>query len=303
MRFWAAAALLCFGVTLPACAQRGGGAHGGGFSGRGPSSGFGGGFHGGFSGPGRSVSSRGASQFGPRSSSPQFSRFADAGSRQRFAFNRPRTPYSPFAGGPTANRPTFFTRGSYAQGSAGVHASANRGGDGSSRNGLLRNHYPGYGYRTPGYFPGLLGYGFPFWDDGFDSFWGDPTVGDPDTVGYGNTSPQDGAPVPYAAPSAGAGDGAQPMESASPLPPYPYQVGASAPFALQGPAPAPPQQEDAVTLIFKDGRPSEQIRNYALTRTALYLPGKHMREIPLEQLDLPATERVNREAGVDFQIP
>ena len=68
-------------------------------------------------------------------------------------------------------------------------------------------------------------------------------------------------------------------------------------------APAPAPEEDAVTLIFKDGRRPLVVRNYALTRTAFYITGQHIYEIPLSELDLPATERVNREAGVLFQLP
>jgi hypothetical protein len=61
--------------------------------------------------------------------------------------------------------------------------------------------------------------------------------------------------------------------------------------------------EDAVTLIFKDGRPPEQIHNYALTRTTLYVRDQHHRDIPVDQLDLAATAKVNHDAGVDFQLP
>lgn len=64
-----------------------------------------------------------------------------------------------------------------------------------------------------------------------------------------------------------------------------------------------PLSEDAVTLIFKDGRPDEQIHNYVLTRNALYVQDQDRRTIPLEQLDLVATAKVNRQAGADFQIP
>ncbi len=68
--------------------------------------------------------------------------------------------------------------------------------------------------------------------------------------------------------------------------------------------PAPwPLSEDAVTLIFKDGRPPEQIHNYVLTRTTLFVGDQRRRAIPTDQLDLVATARVNQEAGVDFQLP
>jgi hypothetical protein len=64
-----------------------------------------------------------------------------------------------------------------------------------------------------------------------------------------------------------------------------------------------PEDEDAVTLIFKDGRPSLHIHNYAMTRTTLYVQDKRHREIPLADLDLAATVKANREAGVSFDVP
>jgi hypothetical protein len=78
-----------------------------------------------------------------------------------------------------------------------------------------------------------------------------------------------------------------------------YQPGAGA-SAAASPAPA---DEDAVTLVFKDGRPPLHIHNYAMTRTTLYVQDPHHREIPVEDLDLAATEKANREAGVSFAVP
>jgi len=70
--------------------------------------------------------------------------------------------------------------------------------------------------------------------------------------------------------------------------------------------PVPPAPEpgpaSAVTIIFKDGN-SQQIHNYMLTRTTLYVQDEHRREIPVEELDLPATQRVNRDVGVAFELP
>ena len=64
-----------------------------------------------------------------------------------------------------------------------------------------------------------------------------------------------------------------------------------------------PEPQIAVTLVFKDGRPQEQIYNYMLTRTKLYVQESRLREIAVADLDLDATVRVNREAGVDFRLP
>ena len=72
--------------------------------------------------------------------------------------------------------------------------------------------------------------------------------------------------------------------------------------AYQRPQPDP-EPENPVTLVFKDGRPTEQIQDYILTRTTLYVQDKHSREIPVADLDMAETERVNKEAGVDFRLP
>lgn len=66
-------------------------------------------------------------------------------------------------------------------------------------------------------------------------------------------------------------------------------------------SPALPQE--AVTLVFKDGHPSEQIHNYLLSRDKISIWDQHPHEIPLSQLDLEATKKVNRDAGVDFNLP
>jgi len=58
-----------------------------------------------------------------------------------------------------------------------------------------------------------------------------------------------------------------------------------------------------VTLIFKDGRPAEQIRNFILTPGTLYVGGEYRREISVDDIDLAATASVNRELGVEFQLP
>jgi hypothetical protein len=57
---------------------------------------------------------------------------------------------------------------------------------------------------------------------------------------------------------------------------------------------------DLVTLIFNDGRPPEQIQNYLLTSKAVYVLDGSRRVIPVDQLDMETTDKVNREAGVDF---
>jgi hypothetical protein len=71
-----------------------------------------------------------------------------------------------------------------------------------------------------------------------------------------------------------------------------------------GPAPAMP--EPVVTIIYKDGH-SQQIHNYALTRTTLLMLDDASSgltpQISLDEINLPATEQVNRAQGVNFSLP
>jgi hypothetical protein len=130
--------------------------------------------------------------------------------------------------------------------------------------------YLGAAWLAPGYFDlGDLGY--------------------PDTTIDDDSQPAPDYPVGYDNPPASP-------EQPAPAPPY---------RAYTQPPPASPvlADEDAVTLIFKDGRPPEQIHNYAMTRTMLYVRDQHRRDIPLDQLNLEATQKVNRATGVDFQVP
>ncbi len=279
-------------LALPAGAQRGGAAHAAG--------GFGGGAHsGGF--PGHSAPAS-RSPFGGSHPYPgasarsgaQASRFGAPGVRypaSRYAQARP--------GYPTSARPAFYTRA------------------GSGENGYASDRFRRGGYRGP-YAYGLP-YGYPFsLFDPFlssylnsDSFWdGTESFGFPD-------SPGTSAPA-YGDPS-GAGnavttdfyDGygpaaAAPAQAQSQQAPSPYWQPSYAPMALPNAVPRLQQaepQEAAVTLIFNNGRAPEQIRNYALSRTTLYVTDGRPREIPLDQIDLPTTERINHDAGIRFQLP
>ena len=119
-------------------------------------------------------------------------------------------------------------------------------------------------------------------------------LGNPD-YGYDDSSDQQGAV---------AGSYAEPPDQNLDQGPYqqqPYPLPPSQPNTAMATAAQP--DEEAITLIFKDGRPPEQIHNYLLTRTTLFVGDQHQRAIPISQLDGDATERVNRDAGVDFQLP
>lgn len=122
--------------------------------------------------------------------------------------------------------------------------------------------------------PGYLAY-----DTGYDSGYND----DP---GY--------AAPPYPDPGQ-AGPIGPPDPSMMPQP--------QAPVAYASAPAAEPASEDAVTLVFKDGRPNQQVHNYALTRSTLYVLDQHRREIAVGDLDLAATVKLNQESGVDFHPP
>jgi len=133
----------------------------------------------------------------------------------------------------------------------------------------------GLGYYGPGYFgSGYLGY-----DDGY---YDNSAYAGPVAPAY--YPPDDSGAPPTEQPEAAPGDA---FRSA-------YR--SAQPQAQPGP-------EDAVTLIFKDGRPAEQIHNYMLTRTMLYVQDAPRQQIPVDQLDLAATVKANNDAGVTFQLP
>jgi hypothetical protein len=103
-------------------------------------------------------------------------------------------------------------------------------------------------------------------------------------------------------PAQGQVEGNDDYES-EPMPYEPQQVQDVPP---PPPGPAEPLPQAAITLIFKDGH-SQQIHNYALTKTTLYVlddaASGRRPEISLDQIDISATERTNRAAGVDFVVP
>ena len=154
-----------------------------------------------------------------------------------------------------------------------------------------RPYRPSYGggvrYGVPGYgLPGIIGpysLAYPY-DMGYDGSGYDGSGASPNSAPAG----PDG-PYGYDADSA-------PQEQPAPRMPY------TSPSDWAQPAQVP-ESVEAVTLVFKDGRPPEQIHNYILTRTKLYVRDQHLRVIPTDQLDVAATAKVNQDAGVDFQLP
>ena len=270
MRRLAAVALL-LGIALPVWAQHGGshGGGGGGFHGGGFSSHSAPSFHGGF----------GASHGGFSPSAP--SRFA-GGSRP--VAPRQFVPRYGGSSGLTANRMRSFSS---------VDRMRNGAGRGYVRHPYDRNrdrdgHHPRHPYR-PIYQSGFI-YGVPQYTG-----WIGPQYFDyPNDFGY-----DDGTSYTPDSGYADNGGYAQPDDQG---PPPPYEPPVEPAQQSMAPAPAP-ENTEAITLVFRDGRASEQIHNYILSRSTLsVLDGRH-RDIPVDQLDLAATEKANCEAGVDFRLP
>jgi hypothetical protein len=162
--------------------------------------------------------------------------------------------------------------------------------------------YPYYPWFYAG--PIFTGYVDP-WLFGPDDYYG---------YGYGNNAPapyreygmQNSQPYPE---EYYQGNPALPTQDAEPQQPYAAQPYAAQPYAPQtqatasaAPSNVTPSQR-AVTLIFNDGRPPVQIHNYLLTASTLTVLDAQYREIPLNKIDVGATEQANRTAGIDFRVP
>jgi hypothetical protein len=189
--------------------------------------------------------------------------------------------FSRSLGGAPAYRPNASARRSLS-----FSSPAPFGGTSPDRSHRGRPPYSGGGYR-PYYSRGV--YLVPGWlNSGFYDY------------GYLDPGEQQQAATPP--PDAYAEQGAPDPQAYAQAPARPaYQGGASSSPGLPA---ADLQEQPQITLIFKDGRPDQSAQNYAVTRTTLYvLDGSRRREIPLDQLDLPQTEKTNRDAGVDFEVP
>lgn len=194
----------------------------------------------------------------------------------------------------------------------------NRGGDNRGRG---RHGWYGGGYRYPGW-----GYGYPYYpypyviDPGFYD-WGTDDNGYDQNSAANNSPPYAdyGQPYPETQPEPYYGQpyGPDPGASQAPYPPQPPYAQApypTQPFA-QSPAPggrrpsygepsAVAPDEEPVTLVFKNGRAPQTMRNYVMSSSMLTdMDPQHFERIPLDEIDIAETVRVNRDHGVDFQVP
>ena len=67
--------------------------------------------------------------------------------------------------------------------------------------------------------------------------------------------------------------------------------------------PAAPEEQDPTVLVFRDGH-KQEVRNYAIVGQMLWDFGANgTHKIPLSDLDLDTTRKLNDERGVDFVLP
>lgn len=115
---------------------------------------------------------------------------------------------------------------------------------------------------------------------------------------YGYPDDSNSGASPVTGNDASGGYDGEPLEQDQPAPGGPYL-----PYPDQSRQPPAAVSEEAVTIVFKDGRPAEKIQNYVLTKTTLYVMDQRRRIIPTDQLDLDATAKMNHDAGIEFQLP
>lgn len=155
--------------------------------------------------------------------------------------------------------------------------------------------YPGFGYGS-----NYVGYPYPFgygWsldlNDGGD---GD---GDSDSQQAQDSGADPQPDSPDSAPQYGAGA----ADEGAPAP-SPYGDRFRPSYSPGYARAAPVKRQPETILVFNDGRAEERVRNYVLTPTTLYaLDGDRRRAIPIAAIDVSATVKANRAAGVDFNLP
>jgi hypothetical protein len=173
-----------------------------------------------------------------------------------------------------------------------------------SPNGWDHHGWDHDGYHSHGSIHYVYGWGWPLWSGWglgypylFPSYLGYPDSYDSQPDSYS------GASQPYPYEDNGPYE-TPPQDEYGPPPPgsyTPWPYGSQAPSAAE--PSSPPVPESPVTLVFKDGRPPQQIHNYLLTATTLSVLDPRRQEIPVDQIDLAATAKVNRDAGVSFALP
>ena len=156
-------------------------------------------------------------------------------------------------------------------GFSGNRGLGHRPGFGFRNRGFRRYYYPGYGYYWPYY-------GYYGWDYPYDYYSSDA---------YQQPNPQQPTVVVV-----------------DPKPDEERYGDHSFDSSQQAKAPpAPPEEQEPTLLVFRDGH-QQEIRNYAIVGPMLWDFGaKGTHKIPLSDLDLDTTRKLNDERGVEFVLP
>ena len=324
MKRLAAIAMIVAWIALPVCAQHGG-SHGGGFGGHSGASSHGGFGRGGFGSLG-SVSNDGFGAPGP-SFHGGFARYAPPQFRDASPSSIAGSERNLFSGSLT------FSPGAFPNSAQGFrHEGLGNSNRGAGFQDHRRHHRPfrrpfrrmfGYDSEYSGYYAGGWGgwiapylWAYPGFSDcpamwnGWDC-WnqeGDSAAGANYVAQapYADYSPQNSYPdnrLPGYSVHPSNQDQALPWPGRYARPPA-HSSGPPLPSSPNPPAlpDLDPNGRGTVMLVFKDGRPPEEIHNYLLTQGTLYVMDRHSRAIPLDSLDLAATARANDEDG-DFILP
>jgi len=160
-----------------------------------------------------------------------------------------------------------------------------------------------HGHRHP--YNRSFGYGYPAWY-GY-SYYPYPYVIDPGLYDWSTGDTDDTQGNYTYAPNSDAGADAGPDYPSDPGP-LAGNAYAEAPPASSIPRRPNPvsaaSEEEPLTVFFKDGRNPEKMRNYILnSRSLTDLDRNHYQQIPLDQIDVAATEQANRAHGLDFEVP
>lgn len=280
------AAIALFALAAPVFAQHGGGGYAGAFGSRG----FAGraGFSGvsGFSRPGSFVRPA------------PLVRFSAPGRAGLRGFV-PQNPSSPpiFANGNrfATARPSYRlgSRGDWLRGAGGSRGRDHDRDRGHDRFEARRRSFANWDETIYPYwlgYPNVIDLGSYDWGESDDETSDQSAAANQGVAPYPNEDY--GQPSEYPAP--GFAGGAPPWNT-----PSEQQNRTAAPIITSAPVP-----EEPIAVIFKSGRAPVKIRNYIMTAKVLTdLDSRHYEEIPLDEIDLAATERLNSAAGVAFQIP
>jgi hypothetical protein len=283
-------------LALPAWSQHQGG-HGGGSGHIGGGSGhFGGMGHGRPTGSGR---------FAGQMRAPNYSGLYGIQSPSSFSppgrFPMPGRLEPPVrAGSPLLSHEYGYSRGAYSHRPGYPGRNPHRG--------HYRRHDHDRRYRSGwGRYAYVPGYVYPYAVDPDFYDWGATDYSQDEQGAGGNVPPDQGPEYGYGSeapnpryedvPYSQQPENTQPGSTSAPTAPQrqEYHFTASSPTPLSS---------KPLTVIFKGNRAPEKIQNYMVNSSSLTnLDSEHFEEIPLEQIDIAATQQANRTSGIDFQVP